>query len=141
MRRPARWLSFQGLLLLEAILSVIVITAGLVFVSRALSSQLNTLRLLEERDVMASLAQAKLAELESARTSGRPTPPEAEGAFDAPHERFIWSVSAIAREVPAGELPLSEVVLRVGKELTPKAGARLSAVWPGSWVPAEWPSQ
>lgn len=141
MRLPAKWPSCRGLLLLEAILSAIVITTGLVFVSRALSSQLNTLRALEERDLMASLAHAKLAEMESIKASGQSLSPEAAGRFDTPYERFDWSISAAARDVPLGEPALSDVIVTVRREQVSGAGLRVFSVWPGSWIPAEWPSQ
>ncbi len=160
MVRPAECSSQRGLLLVEAVLSAVVIAAGLVFISRGLTSQLKALRAIDEYETLRSLAHGKLLELEAERLSGTPpTEERAGGSFGIPSETasgtaYQWKVVAVRRaELDTdsyGQPLFSEVTLTVRQAPPPndvvggQAGAdrsptvTLSAIWPTDWIPAEW---
>ena len=147
MRQPAKWSSRQGFLLLEAILSAVVIAVGLVFISRALGSQLRAVGQVESYDVLLQLAHNKLQELEAERLSGlTPDTEPQQGKFSAPDETvsaYEWNISAshIAPETidPDGKLQLAEVRVRVrsGKDASARS-LTLRELWPKDWVPPGW---
>ena len=142
MERPARSSSRRGLLLVEAILASIVIAVGLVFISRGLSNQLKVLQSIEDYDVLTSLAQNKLLELEGKRFAGRPlTEQDREGAFEPPYDRYRWMMAAVARETPAGmdgKPTAKNIAITVQRSDRPSSTATLSAIWPSAWVPNAW---
>ena len=142
MERPAKPCSQQGVLLVEAVLSAVVMAVGLVFISRGLSQQLKALRSIEEYDVSASLAQNKLLELEGKRLAGRPlTAQDQGGAFARPHEGYRWAVVAVEREAPRdanGEPLTTRVTITVQRSDLSASALMLSAIWPAAWVPDSW---
>lgn len=141
-QRRAMWRSRRGLLLVEAILSAVVISIGLVFITRGLGSQLNALRTIEEYDALAALAQSKFVELEGLRLAGRPlTLQDQAGTFKEPYEHYRWTISVAPRAEPtdAQGAPLTkELTLVVQQANRHTASLKLTAVWPTDWVPPEW---
>ena len=150
MPRRAKCSSRRGLLLIEAVLSAVVIAAGLVFITRGLASQLKALRTVEEREVLLSLAHRKLDELEAQRLAGlQSTEGPPEGLFEMPDGKpaavdYQWMVHATLREdleADAEGQPLfSEVTLivRHGSGEQGSSAVTLSAIWPTTWVPQAW---
>ena len=137
MARPAKFSSRQGLLLVEAVLSAVVIATGLVFVSRGLGGQLQALRRLEEADLLLRLAHGKLTELEAALVAQRLSP-ERSAFFGRPHEAYRWTVTAARRPQESGEPLVADVTLTVAREGSTSPGMTLVAVWPAEWLPSEW---
>lgn len=142
MKRLDKRSSQQGLLLVEAVLSAIVITVGLVVISRGLGNQLKALRTMDEYDTLLSLAHERLLELEAERLWGPPpTHERADGLFKAPYESYHWLVKATAREDlkdAEGNPIASEVLLTIQRNDRASSSLRLRAVWPSVWIPAEW---
>lgn len=143
MRRPARQVSQRGLLLLEAVLSAVVITTGLIFISRGLGGQLRAIRSVEEYDTLLSLARGKLAEFEAMRLSDRPLPPTRQGVFTEPFQEYQWEVSGRLREdetlTDLSGTPLAyEGVLTVSRFRPPSSAVRLPVIWPSDWIPETW---
>ena len=142
MKRRAKHSSQQGFLLVEAVLSAIVITVGLVVISRGLSNQLKALRTMDEYDTLLSLAHERLLELEAERLWGPPpTHERADGLFKAPYESYHWMVKATVREDlkdTEGNPIASDVLLTIQREDHASSSLRLRAVWPSTWIPPEW---
>jgi len=133
--------SQQGLLLVEAILSAVVIGVGLVFVTRSFASQLKALQTVEVYDTLLSLAQAKLAELEAQRQARPDAAIPPQGAFDASQQTGRchapeWEVTAAQQG--AEEAAPSEIVLSVRCGEGSSASISVSALWPTERVPASW---
>ena len=140
MKRPARSSSTQGLLLVEAVLSAVVIATGLVFVTRGLSTPLHALRTLEEQRVVRALALRKLLELETGCRLARPVAPHRDGTFPAPYDGYQWTMAASPYDSATPEtlkIPLSEVTVTVHHLGGSSAPARLFAIWPSEWVASE----
>ncbi len=137
MARQAKYASQQGLLLVEAVLSAVVIATGLVFISRGLGGQLQALRRLEETDTLLRLARGKLTELEAALVAQR-LPPDRTGSFERPDEGYRWTVTATRRPGEPGEPLVAEVALTVARESSASPGMTLVAAWPEEWLPSEW---
>ncbi|MBI2093739.1 MAG: hypothetical protein HYT88_03340 [Candidatus Omnitrophica bacterium] len=142
MPRQAKLHSTQGLLLVEAVLSAVVIAVGLVFIGRSFSSQLRAISTIEEYEMLLELARGKLLELETKRVA-RPIPSEESysGNFPAPHEAYGWEVSAQLREDladEAGEVWAGEVTLLVQRLQGNSKQIRLQSIWPVTWIPEEW---
>ena len=140
MRRPARRRSQRGLLLVEAVLSAVVIAAGLVFVTRGLGGQLRALEAVSSYEVLSALAHDQLGELEARVLASTPVPPlPAEGSFAAPYAVYRWSVRTAAREPDetTQEL-LDDVILTVWDSADTGRSVTLSAVWPVERVPEGW---
>ena len=138
MKPPAVWRSQQGLLLVEAVLSAVIIAVGLVFISRGLSSQLNAIRTIQEHHTLLSLAQGKLVELESEASSGRPLPTTLSGGFDEPYGEYRWSAATAARDEfkdQVGRSLLSDVLVTVAHDRPPAASVQLGAIWLKDWLP------
>ena len=141
MKPRAKYSSRQGLLLIEAVLSAVVIATGLVFISRGLGSQLKALRSVEEYDTLVSLAQGKLQELEG---RGLFTPPlskqDQAGTFEEPYTAYRWTIEAKAREEPkdaAGNPMAKTVTVTIQHRERTSSTVTLSAIWPANWVD-EW---
>lgn len=139
MKRPARFSSRSGLLLVEAVLSAVVIAVGLVFITRGLASQLKAVRTLEERETLLALARWKLTELESGFLFGRPLPPDLQGEFAEPFQAYQWSLAFDPRkdltDTQDGTSLASDVTLTVTREEPPSSSVTLGAVWLKSWLP------
>ncbi|MBI4341696.1 MAG: hypothetical protein HY598_05385 [Candidatus Omnitrophica bacterium] len=134
MKRQAGRASQQGLLLVEAVLSAVVIAVGLVFVSRALGGQLRALAVAEAYDTLLPLARAKLLELEGWGLKQAPIPSQQlSGSFDDPYEGYQWRVRATPHHAEAGGPSMTDVVLTVSKTGEPGRAVTLMAVWPSSW--------
>ena len=141
MQQRANPPSRQGLLLVEAVLSTVVIAVGLVLISRALSGQLKAVETVEQYDTLLGLAQGKLVEFENEQLVGRSLPDAHEGDFDAPYAPYHWTIKTSARDDPADEngKPLtSAVVLTVYRTDRPSAAVQLTAIWPIDWFPLAW---
>ena len=140
MLRLARWRSQQGLLLLEAILSAVVIAVGLVMISRAIGSQLNVVRRMEAYDTLLVLADNKLQELDAAHLMADQAPKEDRtGEFTA--KPYAWEISAINREDldPEKKLEIAEIRVKVRRGSAANAeSVTLTELWPRSWVPETW---
>lgn len=137
MTRRATCASSQGLLLVEAVLSAVVIAVGLAFISRGLAGHLRAIRTVEEQQVLLALAHGKLLALEAELTSGRPLPAELAGTFEAPYAAYRWQAAVAAREDVAdadGNPLASDVTVTVERREGPAASLRLGAVWPAEWM-------
>ena len=138
MQQRARCRSRQGLLLVEAALSAVVIAIGLVFISRGLSSQLRALRTLEEQDTLLALATGKLTELESLHLFGHAGSLPFVGTFDPPYQQYRWTLAVQPNPTvtDAQDQPLADDVALTVERTTPPASAlRLRAIWPREWMP------
>ena len=138
-RRVAR--SWQGFLLVEAVLSAVVIAVGLIFISRGMGSQLRALQALEARDTLLALAQEKFAEVEGHRLSGDARPGQAGGIFEPPADGYTWTFRASPRQDlldQAGAPTASDVTLTVASQAHPASSVRLATIWPNDWVASEW---
>jgi len=136
MKRQAKYDSRQGLLLVEAVLSTVIIAVGLVFISRGLSAQLKAIRTIEDYQTLMILARGKLAELESELLAGRPMASGWDGTFEAPYEGYRWTLGALAREdMVYQDVPwASEVTLTVERVEGPPASLSLGALWLSAWA-------
>ena len=136
MMRPAKSGSRQGLLLVEAVLSAVIIAVGLVFISRGLSGQLRAIRTVEDHQTLMLLARGKLAELESEHLAGRTSTAGWSGTFEAPYEGYRWTLGALAREdLLRQDVPwASEVKLTVERVQGPPASLSLGAIWLSAWA-------
>lgn len=140
MERPATLSSRRGLLLVEAVLSAVIIAAGLAFISRGLGSQLQALHRVEDYDTLLTLAHNKLLELEGEQLGGPRRPSSLSGTFSAPYQEYRWAVTAETRQGPDDlmdheERPLtSDVTLLVSRSGTTSAALQLHAVWPSEWL-------
>ena len=134
--RRARCVSSQGLLLVEAVPSAVVIAVGLAFISRGLASHLRAIRTVEEQPVLLSLAHGKLLSLEAELASGRPAPAELAGTFEEPYAAYRWQAAVAAREDVADSdgNPLASDVTVTVERTEPPASLRLGAVWPREWT-------
>ena len=121
MKRPAKWYSRQGLLLVEAVLSAVIMAAVLVFISRGLGGQLRALRTLQDYDALCALAESTLERWEAERTIVQFT--SSLGPAAAKIKKWMGEVVHIAPEyesckalaVSSG-LPLAEVYRRLEQE-------------------------
>ena len=140
MKRPVACVSQQGVLLVEAVLSAVVIAVGLVFIARGLSSPLHALRTVEEYDVLLSLAHGKLLELEAERALTPPLAAEPAGIFQPPHQAYRWTLSADPHEgwTDRDGMPVaSDVTLTVQRIYPPAPAVTLRTVWLSEWVSAQ----
>ena len=141
MGRPVKSSSSRGLLLVEAVLAAVVIATGLVFISRGLSGQLTALRTIEEHDVLRSLANGKLLELEGERLARAAPSTRMDGVFPDPYADYRWALSATPRQGQADlkdqdGLPLtSDIALTVTRQRARSSSVTLRAIWPAAWVP------
>ena len=131
MQLPAKRSSQRGFLLVEAILSAIVIAVGVAAIGRGLSSQLTTLRSLQNYDVAADGAQSKLTTLEGKLVSRQLIPQD---------EQELSSIT----DGPSDEdHPLRTTRITMMSDagtLSPRS-IRLSVLWPEAWLPQEWRSK
>ena len=138
---PVKSSSSRGLLLVEAVLSAVVIATGLVFISRGLSGQLKALRTMEEHDVLLSLANGKLLELEGDRLTRASSGAPMDGAFSEPYAAYHWLMVATPRQGPSdlkdndGRPLTSDILLTVARSGAPSSSVTLRAIWPSEWVP------
>lgn len=129
----------KGLLLVEAVLASVVMTTGLVLISRGLGGQLKALRRLEEQQATLAAANRQLAEWEALGMFSATMPTSAAvESIDVAGKTYrrIWSV---------GEPVLSDMAgiqQEIARWVTVTVGGvRLTTVWPTTWVPDEWPRQ
>ena len=126
--------SQQGLLLVEAVLSAVVIATGLVFISRGLGGQLRALEAVEAHDTLLPLAQSKLAELEGWGLKQAAIPSrQLSGQFPEPYQAYRWKVETAPHPVGPESPPLTDVALTVQGSADSSRVVVLSAVWPSSW--------
>ena len=134
MKRPGRRASQQGLLLVEAILSAVVIAVGLVFISRGLGGQLRALSTVEAYDTLLPLAQHKLIELEGWGLKQQPIPSQQlRGEFEEPYRGYRWDVRTVPHPAVAGAPSLTDLTLTVQGSAEGSRTVTLSVVWPASW--------
>jgi len=146
MRRRVRWRSQQGVLLVEAVLSAIVIAAGLVFITRGFGHQLKALRSVEAYDRLVSLARNHLLDLEAQWLFDQPLPPDREGLFqgaegEGSSARYRWEIRATLLDAlrdEDGNPFAGKVRLMVQPDRTPSEAVAVWAVWPIEWIPSEW---
>lgn len=139
MKPPAKLrFSRQGLLLVEAILAAVVIATALVFVSRSLGGQLNTVRSLEQYQVLSLLAQSKLDELQGMAAAQIPLgAADLDGTFDAPYDNYRWEVETRPRQdvtTPEGASAASDVSVTVSRIEGRPGSFTLHAVWLAEWL-------
>jgi len=147
MRRRVRWRSQRGVLLVEAVLSAIVIAAGLVFITQSFGHQLKALRSVEAYDRLVSLARNHLLDLEAQGLFfDRTLPPAREGIFEGAEgegssARYRWEIRATVPDAlrdEADEPFAGEVRLMVRPDRAPSEAVVVRAVWPIEWIPPEW---
>ncbi len=138
MPQPATWRSQRGFLLVEAALSAIVVAVGLVFVSRALSSELKALQVVEESSTVSPLADATLRAMSSLVQSGRTPGAKRDGAFESPNAGYRWSMSA--QPLEAGDAPprYGMITLTIRRVRDEALVSSTRALWPVEFIPAEW---
>lgn len=140
MARPAKCSCRQGLLLVEAALCAVVIAVGLVFISRALGSQLRALQSIQNYDVLLGLAESQLDELEGHRLIRHLPSAPRRGSFAQPYQDYEWAIEATPRFgagdlVGADDQPLtSDVVLTVRRVGSSGQVLTIHAIWPSEWV-------
>lgn len=136
---PAARRSQRGLLLVEAVLSAVVIAAGLAFVSRGLGGQLRALESVASYEALSALAHDQLGALEAYIFSGSDAPSlPAAGSFEEPYNGYRWSVDASARKPDESGEVLSDVTLTVSDGEENGRSLTLAAVWPLERVPQGW---
>lgn len=140
MRRQGRQRSQQGLLLVEAVLSAVVIGVSLVFITRGLAGELSSLRTVKAYDTLLDLAEEKMAQLESQRlfdavSSAQPS----EGTFSEPYQRVHWRIKAqLFQQEDTASHPPVRVALTVWADAHPGISVTLSALWPSNWASELW---
>lgn len=147
MPRPATSSSERGLLLVEAVLSAVVIAAGLVFVSRGLGGQLSAIQKMQEYETLLSLASTQAVTMESERLLKVPVALVSEGVVRpaeparASDPVYRWTLSSVSREDllknEAGEPVMSEVALALQRDGPSAPSVRLRALWSSGWVATE----
>jgi len=130
--------SLQGVLLVEAVLSAVVIAVGLTFITRALGSQLKALQRVEEYAVLTNLAQRALRTREADVQASRSLSGLRDGAFEAPYAAYQWTISAAALETPDLAVRASRVTLSVHRSDPPGPTYSVQMVWPSDFVPLGW---
>src|SRR3989338_10892774 len=124
--------SVQGVLLVEAALSGVVIAVGLTFITRALGSQLKALQRVEEYAVLVELAQQAMRTMEVDVQAGKPPRGPQDGSFDEPYQVYQWALSAAALDVRDPPFEMSRVTLSVHRADRPAASYSVQTVWPES---------
>ena len=126
----------RGFLLVEALLALVVIATGLVFISRALSANLAAVTHLQRTARVLRLAASALRAREiDAQQFGASD--GSTGAFDPPDEAYRWSLALQAAPVPLDEqvsVTMSSVTLTVTAAGDDRPLARLHTLWPAEWV-------
>lgn len=130
------WRSQRGLLLVEAILSAIIVAVGLVFVSRALSSELKALQVVEESAAVSSLASNMLREMDGLVQSGQAPATKREGTFDSPNAGYRWALAAQDTGEPEPRYGIVRLTIRRVRDDAVVTVMR--ALWPMAFVPPEW---
>ncbi len=132
------WRSQRGLLLVEAILSAIIVAVGLVFVSRALSSEVNALHVVEESATVFPLADATLRAMNGVVQSGRAPGTKRDGTFDPPNAGYRWIASAQPLETGDAQPRYGMVTLTIRRVRDDAIMTFVRALWPMEFVPTEW---
>lgn len=138
MRSRAKSHSSQGLLLVEAVLSAVVVAVALAFISRGLTSQLQTLSRIESYHTVLGLADGKLMELEGVLLPSSLPMTFTGGTFADPYQQYRWRLARDPRTDlvdEAGVSLVSDVTILVEHVDVPSKSIRLGAIWPGEWVP------
>jgi Tfp pilus assembly protein PilV len=121
----------QGVLLVEAVLSAVVIAVGLTFITRALGGQLNALQRVEEYASLMEAAQQAMRTMEVDVQAGKPPRRLQDGSF-------TWTLSATKLEDPDLLLDVSRVTLSVRRTDLSGPSYSVQAVWPTPLIPADW---
>jgi len=122
----------------EAGLSAVVIAVGLVFITRALGSQLKALQRVEEYAVLTDLAQHALRTMDVDVQAGKPSRGPQDGSFDEPYQAYQWALSATALDDRDLPFEMSRVTLSVQRTDRPASTFSVHAIWPTALVPQEW---
>ena len=127
----------RGILIVEAIISAVVIAVGLAFITRSFGTQLQALKAIEERAVLANLAQAAWLDVESAVQRGVVPVQSSVGRFAEPFEQYerIYAAVSLGDD---GLLATSEVSVTVRRAEGAGPAMTLRAVWPTALVPEFW---
>ena len=126
--------SVQGVLLVEAVLSAVVIAVGLTFITRALGSQLRALQRVEEYAVLTELSQQAMRTMEVDVQAGKPPRGPRQGSFDDPYQGYQWELTAAGLEDRDLPFEVSRVTLSVERSDHPATTYSVNAVWPSSLV-------
>jgi hypothetical protein len=120
------------------VLAAVVIATGLVFVSRSLGGQLNAVRSIEQYQLLTTLTQGKLDELQARVLAGLPlTAEDRRDSFQAPYENYRWELESRPRgDVlgPEGTSVASDVTLTVSRIDGRPASFTLETVWLTEWL-------
>jgi hypothetical protein len=141
MEPRAKWRSRQGLLLVEASLSAVIIAVGLVFIARGLSTQLKALRTIEAYGGLTAAAESQLFALESVGMFAPPLPAN-RGGLTLP-EQGAFAPLIEVRPRPelidaAGQELLSDLIVTVEEAGRPSSRTRLHSIWATGNLPEEW---
>lgn len=130
------WRNRRAFLLVEATLTATIIAVGLVFVSRAIASNLQALSRLQAYHRLLRLADQQLELLELEAQQLRPLA-TLQHTFPDPDAAYQWTVTTKAYPTTADGLPIGSVcsvVLSVSLADQPKPQVQLSTLWPASWL-------
>ena len=126
----------RGFLLVEALLAMVVIATGLVFISRALSTSLQAVTRLERTERLLRLAESTLRAREIAAqhlgVSGTSS-----GVFEPPDDGYRWALALQPTVAPLDDqrgVPMSSVTLTVSPSDGDHPLVRLHTLWPADWV-------
>jgi hypothetical protein len=128
----------QGLLLIEAVLSAVILTVGVVFISRGLGGQLQAIQRVEAYERLRAAARSLLTELEGRGVFGLVPLEESAGTLDTPGGAYAWRLDAADRpDVTAGEDETSladEVIFTVAPAPSGQPLLWLATLWPPEWT-------
>lgn len=131
--RPTR--GPRGFLLAEALLTLVVVATGLVFVSRGLSTSLHAVRRLTETARLLRLTETTLRTQEMLAYTTGVAPSTA--VFASPDEAYRWALAAEPLTSPL-DATMTTPLAVVRCTVHPAAGERpalsLTSLWPAEWV-------
>ena len=127
----------EAFLLVEAIMTIVVIAVGLVFITQGLGGSLKALAALTRYDRLLRLAESQLDQLQ-AEVQQFHLLASREGEFETPDQDYRWSVSLAP--VQSEDMPEStaavmcSVTVTVSHAADPSPAVRIQSLWPASWV-------
>lgn len=142
MQRQVRSCLCQGFLLVEAVLSAVIISVGLVWVTRGFSSQLRAIQTIDASTELKNIAAQILLEVEGDLRESRSPQRLQKGVLELSGHSYAW----IFTLQPHPDDPaIKRVILSVNSQQDSSALAassissiRLQALWPSDWIPDEW---
>ena len=122
----------QGVLLLEATLTTVVIAVGLVFISRGMGASLKALSALQQYDRLLRLAESQLNVLQGQAQAGASVVAP-RGTFEGADQDIEWELAlenVQSNEIPQAMWPaVCEATVSVHPAHTPAPVVRLAMLW------------